>query len=125
MNNDDDDDAEEIGQERFRSLTQSYFRKADGVMILFDVTQELTFVNIRHWMECIRDSHERMVPVMLCGTKSDLRPAAENDGIGCVSSTHAQLLAKELQARYIETSAKTGSNVFEALVSLTRYSLFQ
>lgn len=108
------------GQERFRSLTRSYFRKADGVMLLFDVTCEQTFLNIRHWMQCIGDSHERSVPLILCGTKADLRLAAENDGVCCVSHDHAFNLAKELEARYLETSAKTGANIFEAFVSLTR-----
>ena len=90
-------------------------------MILFDVTSEQTFLNIRHWMECIRDSHERSVPLILCGTKCDLRPAAEKDGICCVSQDHAANLAREMEARYLETSAKTGANIFEALMSLTRF----
>ena len=113
----------ETGQERFRSLTRSYFRKADGVMLLFDVTCEQTFLNIRHWMECIGDSHEPSIPLILCGTKADLRSAAESDGITCVAQDHAVSLARELQARYLETSAKTGANIFEALVSLTRFSV--
>lgn len=39
------------GQERFRSLTKSYFRRADGVILMYDVTNERTFVSIRQWIQ--------------------------------------------------------------------------
>lgn len=38
------------GQERFRSLTKSYFRRADGVILMYDVSNERTFTNIRNWI---------------------------------------------------------------------------
>jgi len=39
------------GQERFRSITKQYFRKADGVVLVYDVTSELTFLNLRNWIQ--------------------------------------------------------------------------
>ena len=112
-----------IGQERFRSITQSYFRKADGVMLLFDVTSERSFLNIRHWADCLSDCLSRQqldLPLVLVGTKSDLRPASQHQGLSCVGTVQAQRLAAQLKAQYIETSAKTGHNLLEALVVLTR-----
>ncbi|XP_037077026.1 ras and EF-hand domain-containing protein homolog, partial [Pollicipes pollicipes] len=41
------------GQERFRSITKSYFRRADGVMLLYDVTSERSFVSVRQWVQSI------------------------------------------------------------------------
>ncbi|XP_011769338.1 ras and EF-hand domain-containing protein isoform X2 [Macaca nemestrina] len=41
------------GQERFRSIAKSYFRKADGVLLLYDVTCEKSFLNIREWVDMI------------------------------------------------------------------------
>ncbi|CAB1323208.1 unnamed protein product [Coregonus sp. 'balchen'] len=38
------------GQERFRSIARSYFRKAHGVLLLYDVTSESSFLNVREWM---------------------------------------------------------------------------
>ncbi|KAK2152197.1 hypothetical protein LSH36_337g01059 [Paralvinella palmiformis] len=38
------------GQERFRSITKQYFRKADGVLVMYDVTSEVSFKNVRNWM---------------------------------------------------------------------------
>ncbi|XP_032783433.2 ras and EF-hand domain-containing protein-like [Daphnia magna] len=111
------------GQERFRSITQSYYRKADGVMLLFDVSNERSFINIRHWSDCLNDCltrDQRNLPLVVCGTKADLRPSSEHQGLSCVQPIQAQRLAAQMKAQYIETSAKTGSNVLEALVILTR-----
>ena len=115
--------AERLGQERFRSITQSYYRKADGVMLLFDVTNERSFVNVRHWADCLDECTTRdqvTLPLILCGTKSDMRPSCHHQGVKCVEQLQAHRLAAQLKAQYIETSAKTGANLLEALVILTR-----
>ena len=41
------------GQERFRSVTRSYFRRADGVMLLYDVTNERSFLSVRQWIDAV------------------------------------------------------------------------
>ncbi len=41
------------GQERFRSITRHYFRKADGVIVMYDITSEQSFVNVRNWMSSV------------------------------------------------------------------------
>ena len=41
------------GQERFRSVTRSYFRRADGVMLLYDVTSDRSFLSVRQWIEAV------------------------------------------------------------------------
>ena len=114
------------GQERFRSITRSYFRTADGVLLAFDVTNERSFVNVRSWCDSVNEALDRSrasasIPVLLCGTKSDLR---DRDGIICVQPVEAERLASQVGAVYIETSAKTGQNVIEALVLLTRCKVF-
>lgn len=42
------------GQERFRSLCRSYFRRADGAVMMYDCTCEQSFLNVRNWMETIQ-----------------------------------------------------------------------
>ena len=44
------------GQERFRSIAKSYFRRADGVLLLYDCTYERSFINVRDWIEAIEVS---------------------------------------------------------------------
>ncbi len=41
------------GQERYRSITKNYFRKADGIMLLYDVTNEHSFLNVREWISAV------------------------------------------------------------------------
>jgi Ras and EF-hand domain-containing protein len=42
-----------LGQEMFRSMTKTYFRRADGVILLYDVTSERSFLNVRQWVQSI------------------------------------------------------------------------
>ncbi|MGH0171443.1 UNVERIFIED_CONTAM: hypothetical protein FKN15_061164 [Acipenser sinensis] len=43
------------GQERFRSITKQYFRKADGILVMYDVTQEYSFTSVRNWMTSVQE----------------------------------------------------------------------
>lgn len=43
---------------RFRSIAKSYFRRADGVLLLYDVTCEKSFLNVREWVDMIEVTHD-------------------------------------------------------------------
>ncbi|XP_057692220.1 ras and EF-hand domain-containing protein [Corythoichthys intestinalis] len=106
------------GQERFRSIARSYFRKAEGVLLLYDVTSEPSFLSIRDWLDQIRDSADEKIPVCIIGNKVDKRehtPAKR-----CVSTSHGEKLATAYGALFCETSAKEGTNVVEAVLHLAR-----
>ncbi|KAM9376673.1 ras and EF-hand domain-containing protein [Pholidichthys leucotaenia] len=106
------------GQERFRSIARSYFRKAHGVLLLYDVTSENSFLNIRAWMDQIQDSTDEKIPMCVIGNKVDLRE--EHPGRSCVSRLHGEQLARTYGALFCETSAKEGTNVVEAVLHLAR-----
>ncbi|XP_053385023.1 ras and EF-hand domain-containing protein homolog isoform X5 [Mercenaria mercenaria] len=108
------------GQERFRSIAKSYFRRADGVLLLYDCTYERSFMSIREWMDSIEDGSIKKLPIMLCGNKTDMRSEAERLGRSIVSYDDGQRLAREYSALFIETSAKDGTNVSECVTELTR-----
>lgn len=108
------------GQERFRSIAKSYFRKADGVLLLYDVTFESTFLNVREWIDSIEDSTSHAIPVMLVGNKTDLREKAQRVGQNCVMTSFGEKLAMTYHALFCETSAKDGSNIVEAVLHLAR-----
>ncbi|NWR66104.1 RAB44 protein, partial [Bucorvus abyssinicus] len=42
------------GQERFRSITRQYFRKADGILVMYDVTAKCSFTAVRNWMSSVQ-----------------------------------------------------------------------
>ncbi|KAJ8285420.1 hypothetical protein GJAV_G00026600 [Gymnothorax javanicus] len=108
------------GQERFRSIAKSYFRRADGVLLLYDITCERSFLNVREWIDTIEDVSPDNIPIMLVGNKADLREQALQDGINCIPTSFGEKLAMNYNALFCETSAKDGANVIEAVLHLAR-----
>lgn len=64
------------GQERYRAITKQYFRKADAVVIVYDITSERSFLNAREWLDSAVDGAGHGATLMLLGNKLDL---AEDD----------------------------------------------
>ncbi|EDO40857.1 predicted protein [Nematostella vectensis] len=108
------------GQERFRSIAKSYFRKADGVLLLYDVTCETSFLDVRDWVEAIEESCSKPVPIMLCGNKIDIRQSAAAENKTVITAESGSRLAKEHGALFIETSSKENKNIAEACIELAR-----
>ncbi|XP_025087000.1 ras and EF-hand domain-containing protein homolog isoform X3 [Pomacea canaliculata] len=108
------------GQERFRSIAKSYFRRADGVLLLYDCTYERSFINVREWLDAIQDSSPKKIPIMLAANKTDQRAELQQQGRRVVRFEDGQRLSREIDALFIETSAKDGSNITEAVIELTR-----
>ncbi|XP_064153146.1 ras and EF-hand domain-containing protein [Anguilla rostrata] len=108
------------GQERFRSIAKSYFRRADGVLLLYDITCERSFLNVREWIDMIEDISQDNIPIMLVGNKADLRQQALQEGIACIPTSLGEKLAMNYNSLFCETSAKEGSNVIEAVLHLAR-----
>ncbi|CAG5134148.1 unnamed protein product [Candidula unifasciata] len=108
------------GQERFRSVARTYFRRADGVLLLYDVTYERSFLNVREWVDAIEEGSHKKVPIMLVGNKTDARAELEKQGRRVVKYDDGVRLSREIEALFIESSAKDGSNIYEAVIELTR-----
>ncbi|KAJ1206676.1 hypothetical protein NDU88_002077 [Pleurodeles waltl] len=108
------------GQERFRSIAKSYFRRADGVLLLYDVSCEKSFLNVREWVDMISEVTQDNVPIMMVGNKADLRQVGAEQGPKCVPTSYGEKLAMTYNALFCETSAKEGSNVVEAVLHLAR-----
>lgn len=108
------------GQERFRSIAKSYFRRADGVLLLYDCTFERSFINVRDWIEAVEDGAQKTVPIMICSNKVDLRASAMAEGVRCVRTEDGERLASSFDALFIETSAKDNCNIEEAVIQLVR-----
>ncbi|KAL4641927.1 hypothetical protein GN956_G10523 [Arapaima gigas] len=109
---------------KFRSISRSYFRKAHGVFLLYDVTSQNSFLNIRKWMDQIKESIDDHTSVCVIGNKVDLR--AELPEGTCVSSacnlgaSSTACVLHMYNALFCETSAKEGTNVVEAVLHLAR-----
>jgi small GTP-binding protein len=100
------------GQERFRTITHNYYRGAHGIALVYDVTHEGSFQNIRKWIQDVRTYAEDTVNIVLIGNKSDLESKR------AVEKSRGQDLAKEYDILFFETSAKADINVQEAFTAL-------
>ncbi|XP_035203245.1 ras-related protein Rab-44 isoform X2 [Oxyura jamaicensis] len=102
------------GQERYHSITKQFFRKADGVVLMYDITSQYSFADVRYWLSCIQEGAEGGVTILLLGNKTDC--ATERQ----VPTQEAERLAEEYQLIFYECSAASGHNVAESMVSLIR-----
>jgi len=100
------------GQERFRTVTASFYRGANGILLVFDMTQKDSFEKISDWLQEVRNYTPENTPIMLVANKSDLADRRT------VSEDAARDFAQKNKLTYFETSAKTGSNVNETFQSL-------
>lgn len=102
------------GQEKYRSLTASYYRGAHGCLILFDVTKESSFDSIGYWLHDLREyTSQPEISTVLVGTKCHV-PDDQRE----VSTERAQKYAESLGLPYMEVSAEHGINVTEVFEKL-------
>ncbi|XP_029060567.1 EF-hand calcium-binding domain-containing protein 4B isoform X2 [Monodon monoceros] len=59
------------GQERYRCITQQFFRKADGVVVMYDLTARQSFLAVRPWLSSVEEAVGDRIPVLLLGNKVD------------------------------------------------------
>ena len=96
------------GQEKFRTITSSYYRGTHGVILIFDVTDKMSYTNIQKWVnEIDRQSIDNIVK-MLIGNKCDLESKR------VVDQAQAKQYSDSLGMTYIECSARSAFNVEEA-----------
>ncbi|PWA15617.1 hypothetical protein CCH79_00016627 [Gambusia affinis] len=107
------------GQERFCSMTKQFFRKADGVVLMYDVTVAESFTAVKPWLLNVQEAAGEGIPILLLGNKMDMTRERE------VSSKDAQQLAFENKVMFFEVSAYTGKNVTESLTHLARILMEQ
>ncbi|CAI2728699.1 unnamed protein product [Schistosoma spindalis] len=123
------------GQETYRCIVRSYFRKIDGVILMYAVDQPNTFANIKYWMEMIKEStSEENVPILLVGNKVDLRNTSSNNTKESYNNnddmkhdeSHKFItyemganVAKLHHVSFIETSVLSKHNITEAVELLT------
>jgi small GTP-binding protein len=98
------------GQESFRSISRSYYRGAQGVLIIFDLSNAKSFINVKNWFNEFKEANQNAICVLV-GTKADK--------MNVISKEEIDEMVKYLDIKYFETSAKNNENVsqpFEYLI---------
>ncbi|XP_076202393.1 EF-hand calcium-binding domain-containing protein 4B isoform X2 [Aptenodytes patagonicus] len=102
------------GQERYRSITKQFFRKADGVIVMYDITAKDTFTAVKQWLISIEETTGENVPVLLLGNKTDNEKERE------VPMGMGEHLAKDYNLIFYECSAYSGYNTKKSVLHLAR-----
>merc|ERR1712176_1356034 len=100
------------GQERFRTITSSYYRGAHGIIVVYDVTDQESFNNVKVWLQEIDRYANENVNKLLVGNKSDLTSKK------VVDYETAKAFADELGIPFLETSAKSAANVEQSFMTM-------
>jgi len=103
------------GQERFRSITSDYIRKANGMLLVYDITHKPSFENVENWINNLKEeTGQKMIPSVLIGNKKDLTEER------VIKEDQGKELAKklEMEEHFYETSCSTGENVQKAFSDL-------
>lgn len=98
------------GQDHYEKMRPMYYRGAQGTILVYDVTNPISFKNLTKWMTELEENLGAKVPVLMVGNKIDLERKVPRE--------EAEAFAKKNKYLYMETSAKTGENVEEAFKKL-------
>lgn len=100
------------GQERFRTITSAYYRGADGIIMVYDVTSQESFDHVNDWLKEVNRYASEGTCKLLVGNKSDRSEEKT------VTKEQAKEFADDIGVPFLETSAKSADNVEEAFLTM-------
>ena len=105
------------GQERFKSINTSYYRKADCCLLVYDISDKYSFDQLKdYFIETIKEKCKKNIQIILLGNKTDLEDKRQ------VSTEEGANLALVNNYIFLETSCLKNKNVadaFETLIEIT------
>ncbi len=109
------------GQEQFHKITTSYYKGAQGIMLVYDVTDRASLANIEYWIKNIKHHASDQVQVALIGNKTDLRSANTDPTKLFCETARGKEIAVKYGIPFFETSAKDSFNVEIAFLTLVEH----
>ena len=100
------------GQEKYRSITLNVIKDAQGIIVMYDVTDTKSFESIPNWIQSIKDKKGSAFPMILVGNKVDLKSERK------ITKEQGEKFAKDNGLDFFEISNQNGTNVQEAGLAL-------
>ncbi|XP_072301657.1 ras-related protein Rab-15 [Eucyclogobius newberryi] len=105
------------GQERYQTITKQYYRRAQGIFLVYDITSERSFQHIMKWASDVDEYAPEKVQKILVGNKADEENKRQ------VATEQGSKLAKAYGMGFFETSAFTNQNITETFTRLAEQVL--
>ena len=107
------------GQERYKSISTSYIKKADGIILVFDLSKKETFNSLFDWMKKIKDNIKIEKNIILVGNKNDIpnneRKVFQNDIDDLIKNKFKDIN----DLTFMETSARDNYNIYELFINIS------
>lgn len=100
------------GQERYHSLAPMYYRGASVAIVVYDITNKNSFITVKKWIKELKEYAPKDILITIVGNKSDLLQKRK------VSLMQVQAYSEEINAIYLETSAKDNKNIIELFTNI-------
>ena len=100
------------GRERFRTFHPAYIRGAHGIILVYDIANKDSFESIPNWLEQCEQYSSSNVTIIIAGNKCDLKEKRQ------VSEAEGRDFARDNNLLWMETSAKSGTNVDKLFITL-------
>ena len=97
------------GQETYRAISYNLVKSADGIILMYDITDRISYDEINEWIENIHKIKGDDFPIILIGNKSDLKEERN------ISKEEGKELADKYKFPFMETSCKDGTNIDESV----------
>eukprot|EP00040_Diaphanoeca_grandis_P029435 m.172423 g.172423 ORF g.172423 m.172423 type:complete len:216 (-) comp31685_c6_seq1:203-850(-) len=105
------------GQERFHALGPIYYRDSNGAVLVYDITDEDSFLKVKNWVKELRKMLGQDISLAICGNKMDMEKNRR------VDQNTAEKYAASVGAVHFHTSAKQDKNIGEMFLDLSRRML--
>ena len=107
------------GQKTFSFIIETMYLRASGLIVVFDVTNRETMLNVPNWIDSFLTIERKLVPIVVFGNKIDLRNESSIQKVEAEEFVNSISLKYQVEINYVETSALTGENLryaFEGFV---------
>jgi len=105
------------GQEKFRCLTNAYYKGSNAIFLVFDLTNKSSFDNLSEWLDQIHQYVDTNPLIMILGAKSDLT------SMQAISNEEIEEFARAKNCPFYLVSAKNNANILESFVDSVRMAI--
>ena len=103
------------GEEKFKAIAKNFYRGAHGVLLVYDICQKNSFLDVKSWIEqIIENADNDDIVMILCGNKCD------NEKERKISKEEGENLAKNYGIPFFECSAKNNFNINEIFETMAQ-----